>query len=476
MKIIGRKAERERLEQCEYSRKSELVCVYGRRRVGKTFLVEQTFSERFAFRATGVESGDTKVQLKSFHQRLQACGDLSRTIPKDWFEAFSRLEKLLDSDQATRSAHGKKIVFLDEFPWFATPRSDFLPAFGEFWNRRGTVKGDLLFIVCGSATSWIIGNLIENSGSLYNRVTCQLFIRPFTLRESEMYFNDREFDWSRKQIAECQMIFGGLPYFFDLLNANESLSWNVDVLCFQPGALLQHESRRLLEATLKKSRVYEEILSLLANHPYGLEKTACKEKLGIPDGTFSRATDELVKCGYVWEYREPYRKNHPHRLRLIDPFLLFHYHFLSGSDHEQVRSFQSFAADEGKYLNWRGHAFENLCMYHIQEIKRCLGITGVETTAYPWVSEKLQGGAQIDLVIERRDHITDLCEIKYTDQPFRITADDEYTLFNKVQVFKEETKTKQALKIVLISSEGVSGTAHRERIAHVITLDDLFGG
>ena len=324
MKIIGRKTEQERLEQCERSHKSELVCVYGRRRVGKTYLIEQTFSERFAFRAIGVESGNTRVQLKSFHQRLQAYGDPSKTIPKDWFEAFSRLENLLNGDQVTCTAYGKKIVFLDEFPWFATARSDFLAAFGEFWNRRGTIKGDLVLIVCGSATSWIIGNLIENSGSLYNRVTCQLLIRPFTLRETEMYFNDREFDWSRKQIAECQMIFGGLPYFFDLLNASESLSWNVDALCFQPGALLQHESKRLLEATLKKSRVYGDILSLLAKYPYGLEKTVCQEKLGIPDGTFSRAADELVKCGYVWEYKEVYRKKHPYRLRLIDPFLLFH--------------------------------------------------------------------------------------------------------------------------------------------------------
>ena len=184
----------------------------------------------------------------------------------------------------------------------------------------------------------------------------------------------------------------------------------------------------------------------------------------------------LTKYGYVWEYREIYRKNHPYRLRIADPFLLFHYHFLSGPDHEQVKSFQSFITDEGKYLNWRGHAFENLCMAHIPEIKKALGITGVETKEYPWTSDKAQGGAQIDLVIERKDHITDLCEIKYTDQPFRITADYEYTLLNKLEVFRDETKSKQALKIVMISSEGLSGTAHRERIAHVITLDDLFIG
>ncbi len=470
MKIIGRRREQEMLEQCERSGKSELVCVYGRRRVGKTFLIEQTFSDCFAFRATGAESENTRTQLKSFHERLRACGDRAKTIPANWFEAFSRLEAVLNAPEAVHSAHGKKIIFLDEFPWFATARSDFLTAFGEFWNRRGTAKGDLLMIICGSATSWIIGNLIENSGSLYNRVTCQLFLRPFTLRETEMYFRDREFDWSRKQIAECQMIFGGLPYFFDLLNRNESLVWNIDTLCFQPNALLRHESRRLLEATLKKSPVYENILSLLAKHPYGLEKAECQKILGIAAGTFSRATDELEKCGYVWEYKEVHRKRHPSRLRLVDPFLLFHYHFLS--DH--IKSFSSFAQDNGKYLDWRGHAFETLCLYHIPTIKKALGISGVETESFPWVSEKTSGGAQIDLVIERKDQITDICEIKYTDMPFRISVDYEQTLLNKMRIYKEETGTSQALKLVLISADGLSGTAYRDKIAHIITLDDLF--
>lgn len=474
MRIIGRKAEQEKLRQCESSRKSELVCVYGRRRVGKTYLVEQTFSERFAFRATGVEGGNTRTQLKSFHQRLRAYGDSSRTIPSDWFEAFSRLERLLADERITTSSHGKKIVFFDEFPWFATARSDFLAAFGEFWNRCGTAKGDLLFIVCGSATSWMIGNLIENSGSLYNRVTCQIFLRPFSLKETELYFRDREFDWSRKQIAECQMIFGGLPYFFDLLNANESLSWNIDTLCLRPGALLRHESNRLLEATLKKSRIYGDILHLLAKHPNGLEKTACQEMLGVAAGSFSRAVDELIKCGYIWVYKEYYRKNHPHRLRIVDPFLLFHYHFLAEAESSEIRDFQPFVNEEGRYMNWRGHAFENLCMCHIDEIKKSLGISGVETVVFPWESEKHQGGAQVDLVIERKDQITNLCEMKYTDQPFAISAEYERNLLNKMTTFKEETKTKHALKTVLISSDGLAGSAHRERISHVITLDDLF--
>ena len=183
--IIGRSKEIRELEKCEKSPKSELVCVYGRRRVGKTYLVEQTFSDYFAFRATGVESGNMRTQLKSFHQRLVEAGDKERRIPQNWFEAFSRLENVLGNESIRRSFHGKKIVFFDEFPWFATARSDFLEAFGEYWNRCGTVGGDYLFIICGSATSWIIKNVLEDTGSLYDRVTSQIFLHPFSLRETE---------------------------------------------------------------------------------------------------------------------------------------------------------------------------------------------------------------------------------------------------------------------------------------------------
>ena len=282
MRIIGRIAEKRELERCERSGKSELVCVYGRRRVGKTYLVEQTFAQCFAFRATGVEGGNTRRQLKSFNQRLRECGDEVRTIPRDWFEAFSRLESVLAREEVVRSPHGKRVVFFDEFPWFATARSDFLMAFGEFWNRCGTAAGDLLFIICGSATSWIIGSILESTGSLYNRVTCQVHLAPFNLKESEAFFVDRDFGWTRRQIAECQMVFGGLPFFLDLLDGNESLASNIERLCFAPYALLRHESKKLLEATLKKSPIYGQILDLLARHSHGIRKQDCYKELGIP--------------------------------------------------------------------------------------------------------------------------------------------------------------------------------------------------
>ena len=474
MRIIGRREEQHELERYARSDKSELVCVYGRRRVGKTWLIEQTFSDAFAFRATGVEEGNTRQQLKSFHQRLVEYGDTTRTIPRDWFEAFSRMEKLLQREDVLRSAYGKRIVFLDEFPWFDTERSDFLMAFGEFWNRCGTAGGDYLFIICGSATSWIIEKVLENSGSLYHRVTGQIFLSPFSLRETEQFFRDKEFDWSYAQIAECQMVFGGLPFFLDLLHRDESLSQNIDRLCFRPHALLRDESSRLLEATLKKSPVYERILSFLSLHRYGVKRQECFEALNISKGSFERAVDDLVKCDYIRKFKKLHEIRKPIYLRLVDPFLLFHYYFLSGEAKEEVTSFTAYMHDTARHSNWRGTAFELLCLYHVNAIKRALGIAGVRTTEYAWSSRKKKNGAQVDLVIERDDGITDLCEMKFTDRPYEITATYESSLLNKADVFREETKTKNRLRLVMISAAGLAGAAHTEHIAQVLTLQDLF--
>lgn len=473
MKIISRKEEKKELEYCERSKKSELICVYGRRRVGKTFLVEQTFKE-FAFRAVGLEKGTTKQQLKAFGQRLIEHGDNEKSAPKDWFEAFSRLDKILSLDSVRRSPNGKKIIFLDEFPWFATKRSDFLVALEEFWNRRGTLEGDIVLIICGSATSWIIKNVIKNTGNMFQRVTQKIFIEPFTLAETETFFKDREFDWSREQIAECQMIFGGLPFFFDLMNTSHSLTQNINRLLFDKDALYRDETKRLLEATLSESPVYEQILSKLAFAKYGMKKAKLQEEIGASSGTYSRAIQDLVDCGYIIEYKKKYEEYNPLYIQLIDPFLLFHYHYMSKE--KRIDSFEDLISDIGTYDNWRGQAFEILCFNNTQSIKTALGISGVKTECYPWYNteDDKNNRAQIDMVIERADKITDLCEIKYTNRPFEIDASYEQQLLRKRDIFKKKTGTSHALKIIMISAKGLAGTAYTTYISDVITLGDLF--
>ena len=473
MDLIGRKAERESLEYCEASGKSELVCVYGRRRVGKTYLVEQTLSPFFAFHVVGSKNASTANQLKQFGLELADRGDPNPEPPADWREAFNRLRKVITSNDAPRSPHGKAVVFIDEFPWFARQRSDFLSAFSAFWNRHSSSGQKLLVVVCGSATSWVVEHLLESADDLAARITESLFLEPFTLAESETYFQDRGFDWDRETILEAQMVFGGLPFFFSLMHPHLSLWQNIDRLCLAPRAQLRNETMTLLESTMRRSKIYPDLFALLSRHKYGVRKGEALETLGYSTNQFEAAVAETVKCGYVREYRNFGKAHHPKYIQLVDPFILFHYRFIETAHEDAPKRWADFVADQGSYKNWRGNSFEIVCLYHLRQLKAALGIGGIETKEYPWAGGDRSGEAQIDLVIERDDRIIDLCEMKFTDKPFMLDRKAALALAEKREAFQRETGTKRPLKTVLVSVNGTTGTRGGD-IAQVITVDDLF--
>lgn len=473
MELIGRTYEASRLQRCEASDKSELVCVYGRRRVGKTFLVEQTLSPYFAFHVVGSKNTNTTNQLKEFGLELADRGDTNQTPPKDWREAFNRLHKVITSAQAPKSPHGKAVVFIDEFPWFVRQRSDFLSAFSTFWNRHNSSGQKLLVVICGSATSWIVEHLLESAGDLAARVTESIFLEPFTLAETKAYFDDRNFGWDRETIIETQMVFGGLPFFFTLMNPHQSLWENIDRLCLEPRAVLQDETMVLLESTMRKSSVYSDLFSLLAQHKYGVRKSDIRKTLRYSNSQVESAIKETLRCGYVHEYRNLGQAQHPKYVMLIDPFILFHYRFINPQDSNPIRRWSDFVADQGRYNAWRGNAFEIVCLYHVQQLKNALGIGDVATKEYPWTSAQGKGGAQIDLVIERADRITNLCEMKFTNGPFDLSKANEMELTRKREHFQEETGTTDALKTVLISVNGTTGN-HDGSIARKIDAQALF--
>lgn len=473
MDLVGRRSERKTLEYCESTNKSELVCVYGRRRVGKTYLVEQTLSPYFAFHVVGSKNAKTSEQLREFGLELIDRGDQNPNPPVSWREAFNRLYKVVTSADAPKSPHGKAVVFIDEFPWFCRQRSDFLSAFSTFWNRRSSAGQKLLVIICGSATSWVIDHLLESADDLAARVTESIFLEPFTLGESERYFNDRGFGWDRETIIETHMVFGGLPFFFSLMHPHLSLWENIDRLCLAPRAQLKNETMMLLESTMRRSRVYVDLFALLARHKYGVRKQAAFEALGYSSGQFAAATQEAIKCGYIREYRNLGKPQRPKYLQLVDPFILFHYHLIDPPKAEAPKCWSDFVADQGRYSNWRGNAFEIVCLYHVRQLKAALGIGGISTKEYPWMSGSGAGGAQIDLVIERADRVIDLCEMKFTSGPFELTREAERELVRKREVYRRETDTRYACKIVLVSVSGTTGTCDGE-IAQQLDVNDLF--
>ena len=439
--------------------------------------MEQFFSGDFAFRATGACGASQRELLKMFGIQLYRHGDASAVAPRDWYAAFSRLETLLENESVVRSASGNRVVFLDEFPWFATQRSSFVRAFANFWNRYSNSNSDLIVIICGSATSWIIENVLDDGGDLFNRVTCPIFLEAFTFAETEAFFNSRGFEWNRFKIAECQMVFGGLPFFFERLNPADSLAQNIDRLCLAEHAMFRNETSTLLETTLRKSPAYSKVLSELANHREGMKQTDLEQAVGVSHNTFFKVMAQLANCGYIKRTQVPHVKGKQFFVQLVDPFILFHYKFIAPSiegDRNAYGKWQDFVNSGGAYSNWRGHAFEILCQYHAEELKLAINIGDVKTSQYPWTSSRKKGGAQLDLVFERADKLVNICEMKFTDDVFAMDEEYEKKLMNKKKVFKEESGMDWPVKIVLVSARGMKYNQYSDQVSKVITLDDLF--
>ena len=470
--MVGRKEEQNILNNCLQSNRAEFLVVYGRRRVGKTYLIKEYFNNTFSFYATGLSNAKTKDQLKAFQGSLLEYGYHEKAIPKDWYEAFMRLKALLQKDEVKRDpVSGKKVVFLDELPWMDTPRSDFKSALEYFWNSWGSTQNDLLLIVCGSATSWIIDNLLGDKGGFYNRITRQIHLLPFTLGECEELYRTNNIPMTRQQMIESYMIFGGIPYYLNCFDKRLSLAQNVEELLFKQTGQLYYEYDRLLGSLFKKWERHAAIIDAVSHSKGGLTRVELAKNPSIRDGEpLTKALNELEQCGFIRKYKNYTKEKNGFYFQLIDPFMLFCFHFIKNREHE---SWMAYLNTPG-YFSWCGNAFEMVCLLHINQIKKALGISGIETVEYAWRSTKSKPGAQIDLLIDRKDGVINICEAKYTMMPFVIDATYEEALRNKMYSFIEETSCKKALHLTMISSNGLSHNSYSGIVQNEITGDDLF--
>lgn len=472
MTLIGRKKEQDALDMCLRSGRPEFVAIYGRRRIGKTFLVREYFKNEFSFYSTGVAGGKTREQLKAFGASLIRFGSQQRTVPRDWFEAFSRLQDLLDRDDVSRDrASGRITVFLDELPWFDTARSDFKAALEFFWNGWASARRDVMLIVCGSATSWIIGNLIDDRGGFHNRVTRQIHLVPFTLSECEEFYHVNGIAFTRQQVVESYMIFGGVPHYLNLIDRRSSLAQNVNQLCFDESGQLRHELDRLLSSLFKHSERHAAIVGKLAKRRGGFTRAELSGVEGIGGGQpLTTALNELEQCGFVRRYRDFSKKERGQHFQLIDPFTLFSLRFVKGHEFE---SWLEYINSPGYYA-WRGMAFELVCLLHVPQIKAALGITGVASSESAWRGAGATSGAQVDLVIDRADGIVNLCEMKFSDRELAIDKALDAELRSKAEAFSCETGTRKAVHITMVTSSGLVQNRYRESVQNELTVDDLF--
>lgn len=469
--LIGRKEEARQLNEAYDSNESEFVAIYGRRRIGKTYLVRETMKDKFTFSHSGVAKLSAKGQLQAFYNSLVEQGYIPPKVPKNWLEAFHYLSMYMGETSDT-----KKVIFLDELPWMDTHKSDFLPAFEHFWNGWASARKDILLIVCGSATSWIINKIVKNHGGLHDRLSYSIRLNQFSLSECEQYVKSLGLRMSRPHIVEAYMVFGGVPYYWSKLDKRFSLAQNIDRMFFEQGSIFENEFDNLYSSLFKNPEPYIKLIAALGKKKIGMTREELSLNTGLAqNGSLTKYLDELEACGFIRSYI-PYGKQFKFAVyQLIDNYTLFYYRFLA-SRKIKDESFWLKSQNTSTYANWCGLAFERVCLLHIRQIKKALGISGVISNEYSWRTPPYADlpGVEIDLLIDRADKVFNLCEMKYTTGKFTIDKKYSEILRNKVQRLYDVTKTRSAVFLTMISANGLAANAYVNDITSVLTAEDLF--
>jgi len=472
-KIIGRDTERKALSRFMKSGKAEFVALYGRRRVGKTFLVKQYFNSKFDFYMSGTIGAPMSVQLSNFREGLINAGLSNAKIPVNWQEAFMTLQHLLESKM---DKNRRCIIFIDEIPCLDTPKSGFTGALDHFWNTWCSDHSNVMLIICGSATSWIIKNIIDNHGGLHNRITHEMYLRPFTLGETELYLNENGFDYGRFDICQLYMATGGVPYYLSLLNNSKSVAQNIDALFFGRDAHLNNEFERLFKSLFKKAEPYIQVIETLASSVYGMSRDEIVEKTKITSGSqLTLILKDLENCDYIRHFRTRGKKirENQHIYQIIDMFTMFHFRFCRKETTDE--NFWQNSINTPAVNAWAGLAFERICFLHIPQIKKALGIDRIRTEYYSWRSTITEPKSQIDLAIERADRMINICEIKFCDAPYSISKDEDMKLRIRLSNFKTETGTRFGLLLTMITPFGITQGKYSGQVKDVVTMEELFG-
>ena len=469
--MVGRKREIETLNEVMSRKQAQFLAVYGRRRIGKTYLIRQYFKNKFTFYHTGEANVGMKDQLLGFRDSLRDCGH-DCPLPTSWREAFRELRTLIE-----RSADEKKVVFIDEMPWMDTPRSKFLSALEHFWNAWGSSRDDLVLIVCGSASSWIVNNILRNRGGLHNRITDQIHLMPFTLAECESLSVDLELAMSRQEICSLYMVFGGVPYYWGFLRKGESVAQNVDRLLFAENGKLRGEFDSMLSSLFKRDTGCRKIVTVLAAKGMGVSREELLKRTGMCDGkVFCETMDALEKCGFIRRYTAFGKKLRGSLYQLIDSFALFHLRFVAQESNPDPHAWTTGISSKEKDA-WAGIAFERVCLLHVPELKNALGIGGVKTSVCSWfhrADEVYAKGAQIDLLIDRADQVVTVCEMKYASGQYLLTKAESERIDNKIQAFKAVSGTAKSVYLALVTTKGLVNNEYARKAQNVILLDQLF--
>lgn len=473
MEIAGRYEEIALLQSLIEKNKSSFVAIYGRRRIGKTYLVRAVYEKYLCFECSGVHQKEMSQQLENFwHALIEMQPNRPfPPLPKTWIAAFYQLRHYLN----TLPDHTKKVIFLDELPWFETPRSGFLAALDVFWNQYCSKRTDIILVVCGSAASWMIDKIINNTGGLHNRLTHRIQLLPFTLQETKAFFALNHVQLPLKDIAQIYMCLGGVPYYLSDIVGGQSVPQILNQLFFGKNALLQHEFQNLYASLFNNNDLHEKIVAALAQKNKGLTRNEIIEATGIKSGgSLSVALEELKQCGFIRQVFPIAKAKDDALFRLIDEYSLFYFKFLKNGE---LQNNWQYIVETPAFKIWSGYAFENLCFKHTEQIKKALGIQGIISNQYSWTWKGTadKKGVQIDLIIDRNDNCINILEVKFYNDEFEITKDYEEQLRRKINTFKTQTQTKKAVFLTMLSVYGVAKNAqYWDIVTNQLTIENLF--
>jgi AAA+ ATPase superfamily predicted ATPase len=474
-KLIGREAEKINLSNALVSKEAELIAIYGRRRVGKTFLIRMSYKSKIVFEISGIHQAKLSEQLENFSLSLQkATGNtILPAVPNNWIKAFYILQQYL----TTRLGKEKSVIFFDEFPWLHAQKSGFLQAFEHFWNTWASRQTNLVVVICGSAASWMIENIVNNRGGLHNRISRQIRLLPFNLCETESYLKSRGVNLDRYQVVQLYMTMGGIPQYLKGVQPGESAAQNIDRLCFVKDGLLKREFKNLYRSLFDNAQNHESVVRALAKKKQGLTRNeiiaACDLSSG---GTTTKLLSELEESGFITQYI-PFNKTAKDGIyKLSDEYSLFYLKFIENAKATGAGTWLRISAGSS-YNSWGGFAFEAICQKHVVQIKRTLEIGGVlvETSVWRYMPKKGEQGAQIDLLLDRQDLCINVCEMKFSISEFVIDKKYASELENKLKVFRENTKTKKTLFLTMITTYGIKKNDYFTSVVqNEVRMDALF--
>ena len=474
--IIGREEEKKILSDALQSRDAELIAVYGRRRIGKTFLIRNHYDKHIRFELTGVHEASLKDQLHNFSLALQTSMAIpvAPADPNNWIDAFSLLSDLL---KTLLKKEQPVVILFDELPWLCTPKSGFLQAFGHWWNTWASRHPLMKVVICGSAASWIIRNIINDRGGLHNRVTRRIRLLPFTLPETEHFLHHQGVTLDRYQMLQLYMAMGGIPQYLKQIKKGESAAQSINRLCFTTSGMLKTEFDDLYQSLFAHAENHEAIVRALSKKAKGMTRTEIIDACGFTTGGWTTELfDELEQSGFVTQYIPFDRTVRDSFYKLSDEYSLFYLKFIEGARATGAGTWLRLSQTHS-YASWSGFAFESVCQKHVDVIKDALGIAGVYTEASGWryVPKKGEKGAQVDLLLDRADHCINLCEMKFSAGEFTIEKKYASELDSKVQVFKDQTKTRKTIFPTMITTYGTKQNIYYTgRIVSEITMADLF--